>query len=71
MSLTQTQLTEIADKCLKIVTDKQTELEQTRLRLEGASEGIQFLVNSLKEVIAGQEAAGGKDNKPISTIAKI
>ena len=64
------ELTELAQRCLAVVASKQTELESTKLRLEGAAEGISFLLNSITEVLDAQEKTGGKDNKPFLATTK-
>ena len=75
-SMTESRIQELARKCLEVVSGKQAELESTRLRLEGAAEGIQFLLNSLVEVLDAdeslkkKEAEGGKDNKPFLATTK-
>lgn len=76
-TMTGIRIQELAKKCLEVVSGKQAELESTRLRLEGAAEGIQFLMNSLVEVLDSQgkekekeEVEGGKSDKPFLATTK-
>lgn len=71
------EIQDLAKKCLEVVAGKQTELEATKFRLEGAAEGISFLLNSLTEVMDAaelgkkkKEVASGKSDKPFSTTTK-
>lgn len=60
-------LNKLAEQCLGVIASKQTEVEQTQLRLEGAIEGVKFLLDSL---VNSLETADGESDKPISSIAK-
>ena len=75
-ALSRPEIEDLAKRCLEVVAEKQSSLESTRLRLEGAAEGISFLLNSLSEVMDAadsskkKEAEGGKDNKPFLATTK-
>lgn len=66
--MNKNELTEIAQKCLDVVAAKQTETDKAKTKLEGAAEGIRFLLNSLVEVL---EVEDGKSDKPVSTLTKV
>ena len=77
-SLSKTEIENLAKRCMEVVSEKQSSLESTRLRLDGAAEGILFLMNSLSEALdeneltenKKKEAEGGKDNKPFLATTK-
>lgn len=60
-------LEKLAEQCLSVIASKQAEIDQTRWRLEGAAEGVKFLLDSL---VGSLEAANGQGDKPVSSIAK-
>jgi hypothetical protein len=61
---------EIAKQCVQVIAGKQTELDQTRIRLEGALEGVSFLLNSILEAQSDLETEDGKNNQPIRSAKK-
>ena len=67
MSLTKDTLNDLAQQCLAVIQTKHGEVDQAKQRLDGAAEGVNFLLSSLVAVL---EKADGEDNKPVSQIAQ-
>lgn len=66
--LTKQALEDIAQKCLDLIAARQLETDKAKLKLEGAAEGVKFLLNSLTETM---ETEDGKGNKPVSPLTKV
>lgn len=67
--LTPEILKDISQKCLDLIAARKLETDKAKLKLEGAAEGVQFLLNSLTEVMEGED--DGKNNKPVSPLTKV